>query len=202
MRMQSDIAATFTESMRPQDSCRHIPAVVVGLPAIERARIRAGTMRTIPLTQGKFALVDGADFEWLNQWKWYAHKNPNTYYAERRSQGSKQMHRLILGLQPGDNQETDHRDGNGLNNQRSNLRSCTTMQNQQSSRRKTTGTSKYKGVCWHRGERKWHSKIRVNKKQIYLGSFESEIVAAQAYDAAALKYHREFALTNKTLGLY
>lgn len=173
-------------------------------------------MKQIPLTQGKVALVGDADYNWLNQWNWSAHKDHKTFYAmrniimssrsESRRTGQRRMisvlmHRVILGLQPGDEMQCDHRDGNGLNNRRSNLRFCTAMQNGQSRRNQKMGTSRYKGVCWHRGEGKWYSQIGVNKKRIYVGSFDSEVAAAQAYDAAALKYHRNFALTNEMLGL-
>ena len=164
-------------------------------------------MKTIPLTQGKVALIDDEDYDFLNQWKWCAMQNYHIFYATHGiciAKGKwtmEQMHRLILGLQPGDNKQTDHRDGNGLNNQRSNLRSCTTMQNQQSSRKKTVGTSKYKGVHWHRCGRKWCSQVSVNKKQKYLGLFNSEANAARAYDITALQHHGQFALTNKMLGL-
>lgn len=112
------------------------------------------------------------------------------------------MHRLILGLQLGDKRECDHRDGNGLNNQRSNLRVCTRAQNNRSGRKLRGGTSKYKGVCWHRHRHKWMSYIRLNGKQTFLGYFNLEADAARTYDVAALKYFGEFALTNKMLGLY
>lgn len=166
-------------------------------------------LKEIQLTQGKVALVDDADYGRLNRFKWYAHKQPRTYYAARniRMSDSKRlkifMHQVILGLQPGDPRQCDHRDGNGLNNIQSNLRICTSRQNNQSQRKKRkVGTSKYKGVCWHRGRRKWCSRIHVSGEQIFLGLFESEIGAARVYDAAAVKYHGAFALTNRMMGLY
>lgn len=159
-------------------------------------------MRQIQLTRGKVATVDDADYNWLNKYKWFAAQYHHTCYAARSFHNRVQyMHRLILGFQFGDKRITDHIDGNGLNNRRVNLRVCTKAQNHQSSRKQKGGTSKYKGVHWHCDIRKWHSQIQINKKQIHLGYFYSEIAAAQAYDVAALEYHGGFALTNETLGL-
>ena len=161
-------------------------------------------MKKIPLTQGKFALVDDADFEWLNQHKWYAHKSGSYYtlYATRKvcldnhKRIKEKMHRIILGLQPGDKQQCDHIDRNGLNNQRSNLRICTVAQNQQNSKKRRGCTSKYKGVHWHSDIEKWHSSIWVNKKSIHLGYFDLETDAGLAYNNAAPKHFRNFAAPN------
>ena len=157
-------------------------------------------MKKIELTQGKFALVDDADYERLNQRKWHARQEYHTFYAQSEiyATGAKRtaeyMHRLILGLQPSDKRQCDHRDGNGLNNQQSNLRICTQTQNHQSTRKRTIATSKYKGVCWHQS--KWRAQICVNKKRIHLGCFDSEAVAAASYNTAALEHFGEFALLN------
>jgi len=161
-------------------------------------------MKTIPLTQGKFALVDDADYEWINQLCWHALQpgSRRTFYATRTvrmGKGKRKrewMHRLILGLQPNDKRQCDHIDGNGLNNVRSNLRPCTNQQNHQSQRKWKAGTSKYKGVWWRSDVHKWQSYIRVNLKLIYLGYFDSEADAATAYNEAALKHFGEFALLN------
>jgi len=100
-------------------------------------------MKKIPLTQGKLALVDDADYKWLNQWKWKVINCNYTCYAARtiylgggrknQKSGTIQMHRLILNAPI--NMEGDHKDGNGLNNQRSNLRLATSGQNSQNSRK-------------------------------------------------------------------
>ena len=162
-------------------------------------------MKQIILTQNQVALVDDTDYEWLNQWKWHANKTRGrhkSFYAKRWAStgtGREAMHRLILGLQPGDKRQCDHIDGDGLNNRRSNLRVCTAQQNQQCKRNLYEGTSEYKGVCWDRWRRKWVADIQVNYKHIRLGSFDSESDAARCYDRAALKYFGEFALTNERM---
>lgn len=154
-------------------------------------------MKTIPLSQGKVALVDDEDFERINQFKWCAAKNCNAYYAVRNTYNPKIriiMHRVILNAKKGD--EIDHRNGNGLDNRKDNLRFCTPSQNHQNRRLMKGGTSKYKGVDWFKREKKWRSKIVVNKKAIYLGLFDSEIEAACVYDTAASRYFGEFARFN------
>ena len=156
-------------------------------------------MKKIPLTQGKFAIVDDADFEWLNQWKWRALKgsNDNWYAMRRQRQNSKRipvyMHREIL--KPSSNMLTDHKDHNGLNNQRNNLRAATSAQNHQN-RRKHRGISRFKGVCWNQQYAKWQAQIKVKGKHFHLGRFLSEIEAAKVYDKAATKFFGDFACTN------
>jgi len=157
--------------------------------------------KEIQLTHGKVVIVDDADFEWLNQWRWYAVKGGHTWYAKRSICNGKtskpiSMHRQILGLTFNDGQETDHKNHNGLDNQRHNLRPCTPSQNQHNQRPKKDGTSKYKGVSWHTRDARWTVAIEVNDKTIYLGRFRSEKTAALAYDKAVKKYFGEFACTN------
>ncbi len=157
-------------------------------------------MDKIRLTQGKVALVDAQDYEWLNQWKWCtACWRQYLNYATRRESGKQVfMHRVILGVLKG--QEVDHINGNGLDNRRENLRICTRSQNQHN-RKATQGTSKYKGVSWSSRDKRWRAKIKVFGVSKMLGNFIEEKDAARAYDEGAIEYHGEFARTNKMLGL-
>ncbi len=157
---------------------------------------RDNTMKRISLTQGKFALVDDEDFERINQYKWYAGKNKRTYYAGRHfcSRTTIRMHRVIMNAPKG--MEVDHRDGNGLNNCKGNLRFCTQSQNQQNQQALQGGTSLYKGVSSHTKDKKWRACITLNSKTYYLGNFYNEIKAALAYDEKAKELFGEFAYLN------
>jgi len=151
-------------------------------------------MKEIKLTQGMIALVDDEDFDYLNQWRWYVHKERYSYYALRSVKNSNKktiaMHRIIMGTP--DNMHTDHKDKNGLNNQKDNLRYCTNGQNQMN--RKSSGKINYLGVnCVGKH---FQSRISTERKRIYLGTFKTEKEAALAYNKAAIKYHGEFASLN------
>lgn len=154
--------------------------------------------KQIALTQGKVTLVDDLDYERLNQWKWYANKQHNTWYAVRgiRDYGKVtmiRMHREILHTPVG--MDTDHKDGDGLNNRRNNLRCATTAQNHQNGRSRK-GTSRFKGVCRNRRAGKWKAYIHAEGRTVHLGCFDSETDAAKAYDNAAQRYFGDFACTN------
>lgn len=157
-------------------------------------------MKTISLTQGYIALVDDEDFEAVNAHKWHVSKKGRRIYARRSVKTpdgkwiTQYMHRFLIP----DSSEVDHKDGNGLNNQRkSNIRPATRLQNCQSIRlKRLDATSKFRGVRWHVKDRKWHARISVNGESFYLGMFADEIKAARAYDVAARKYFGEFACPN------
>lgn len=153
-------------------------------------------MKLIPLTQGLFAQVDDEDFEKINQFNWTATKREHTFYAFRDIWKNKKnnrlyMHTFILG-----SKEVDHKDLNGLNNKRLNLRACTRSQNRMNSRKIKNTTSKYKGVSWDKDRKKWFVHIGYNYRNIVLGRYKTENEAALIYNQAALKYFGEFARLN------
>ncbi len=155
-------------------------------------------MKTIQLTRGYETIVDDDVYELLNKYKWCLSVAPRTFYALtgiKKQNGTRttiRMHQLIIRCLPGE--VIDHRDGNGLNNLRSNLRICSQAENNRNVRKRRTNTSGYKGVDFHQG--KYRARIRTNGKRLYLGYHDNAEDAARAYDEAALKYHGEFAQIN------
>jgi hypothetical protein len=147
-------------------------------------------MKEILLTQGKVALVDDADFEWLNQWKWHWHIVPGrrTGYAIRTDYSGPQpqvirMHRLIAGAPAGS--QVDHINSDGLDNLRANLRLATPPQNQHNAQKRRGCSSAYKGVYWNKRAKRWVARITYRGVRKSLGYFDSEVEAALAYDKAA-----------------
>lgn len=157
--------------------------------------------RFIPLTQNKIAVVDAGDYDWLSQWSWCAKYDAtrNCFYAVR-AQGPRHrknifMHRAILGL---DNPKeyVDHWDGDGLNNQRKNLRRCNNAQNIANRKPQVNNTSGFKGVSFKRGRNKWAANAYINKMQFHLGYFATAREAATAYDEVLFYRFGEFAKLN------
>jgi hypothetical protein len=150
-----------------------------------------GDIRRIPLGHGQYAIVDAADYEWLNQWKWRVHGG----YAMRYEKHKKIfMHRQIMQAPKG--MLVDHMDGNPRNNYRSNLRICTPGENARNGTKQTGTSSRFKGVCLRRRIGKWCAMIRFEGRRIYLGCFDDEVEAARAYDRAAVERFGVFARPN------
>lgn len=164
-------------------------------------------MKEIPLSRGMVALVDDEDFDWLSQWKWSALKvgrkgAPAHFYACRMQRKGEYtdkpkmilMHREIARV--AGHEVGDHRDNDGLNNRRYNIRPTSQGLNSLNHAGHRDRLSRFKGVWWHRQNRKWIADFRGK----YIGSFQTEELAAAAYDAAALAYSPEFALLNSDIG--
>lgn len=162
----------------------------------------------------KYALIDDEDFDLVMKRplypyqklkinKWVIKQSKHLYYATcswRTHLGgwtSMRMHRLILGLTHTDRLIIDHKNGDGLDNRRANLRVCTQSQNMANSRQHIETHSGFKGVRWVRGSKKWAAHVTVNHKQIYLGLFECKNQAANAYNERAIKEFGVFACLNK-----
>ena len=149
-------------------------------------------MKTIPLRRRgggvhAYVLVDDADYEWLNQWRWSFHVG----YASRSNpflpEGRIYMHRLILGLEKGDPRQCDHTSRNKLDNRRSNLMVVTRAENYLN-HPGYVATSAYRGVSWHKARSKWRTQIVVANKAHSLGYYESEEDAAAAVRAFLISH--------------
>jgi hypothetical protein len=155
-------------------------------------------MKEISLTQGQVALVDDADFDWLNQWRWYAVWERKTYYAARMEQvdGKRRvikMHRALLGV-TNPKIKIDHKNNCGLDNQRHNLRKATHAQNLRNSTRYKNNASGFRGVYEHKRNLKNNWQASIQGKHI--GYFATAIEAARAYDTSARRIFGEFAALN------
>ena len=145
--------------------------------------------KTIPLTKGYKAMVDDEDYEMLVAvGKWHAHRSRNVEYAEHLTphvngkQTTVKMHHLILHTPRG--MQIDHIDGNGLNNQKNNLRVVTNRINHMN--RKWERKSQYPGITWERRRKHWVAQAQINGKHIHIGSYPTEELAHQAYLARVM----------------
>lgn len=172
----------------------------IGRPPNERQAVTQPlntSYRFIPLTRGKIAVVDAEDFDFLSRWRWFAVAPcQNTFYAARH-EGRKFVY-MHCALLP-DCVHVDHRDGDGLNNRRANLRASTHRQNLCNRGKQRNNTSGYKGVI-RTNDGKWTAQIHVRtgkqRKMWNLGTFPSADQAACAYDNAARTLHGKFAKLN------
>ncbi len=149
-------------------------------------------MRQIPLTQGKIALVSNQDYWLVRQFKWCAaqHKSGN-WYAQMGIIGTTiSMHRLLAGFPPF---ALDHRNGNGLDNRRRNLRPASTRENAMNKKCPRNNAAGIKGVSFIAWRKRWRAMIHVHPRNIFLGYFHHAEDAARAYKFAAQRYFGEFA---------
>lgn len=152
----------------------------------------------VPLSAGHVAIVDAADAGQVLQYKWSAKQGRGTIYGRRNvrrpdgTYASQSLHQFLTGYEL-----TDHRNGDGLDNRRANLREATPGENGQNCRKRSHNTSGFKGVTWHKHRRKWLAQIKPGDgKNRFLGYFLTAEEAARAYDSAARELHGEYAAVN------
>lgn len=152
-------------------------------------------MKTIPLTQGKVALVDDELFDALNQFKWSAYRDGKTFYAVRKVR----LHHEVFRLHGEEILDTvDHIDRDGLNNQFHNLRPATLAEQSRNHGVRINNKSGYAGVSWNKQAGKWAAYVTVNSINKFLGYFDDPTAAAAVRDEYTLKHHGEFAFLNFT----
>ena len=154
------------------------------------------TIVKIPLTHGKVTIVDNQDWPLMAGYRWYALRGKTAgserWYAAACHEGrTVYMHRVITHAGPGE--KVDHKNWDGLDNRRTNLRLCTNAQNM-ANQRTYRGRAGMRGV-YPRKER-WRARIWVGYRGISLGTFDSPEEAARARDEAAQRFHGEFAVMN------
>jgi len=157
-------------------------------------------MKTIPLTQGRVALVSNCDYWFLRQWKWYYAKNGKSrggYAVRTGSRPKRQRIRMhcVVSERMRLAGRVDHRNQDELDNRRRNLRPVNLSQNQGNSHRRKNNTSGYRGVS--KCGAGWFAQITKNGKNWWLGNFRRKADAARAYNKAAKKYFGRFAVLNK-----
>lgn len=139
------------------------------------------------------ALVDDEDFERVNKHKWQVTIDSNTCYALTKIEGKTiSMHKFITGYKM-----TDHKNHDGLDNQRDNLREATPQQNNMNSRLRKDTSSNYKGVHWRKDIKKWQARIQYKNKRVFLGNFLCKKSAGLAYNNKARELFGEYACLNK-----
>lgn len=152
----------------------------------------------VPLSRGYVAIIDAADAGRVLAYNWSAQPNVRNVYAirkVRRADGrwtSQSLHKFLTGYE-----RTDHRNGDGLDNRRMNLRDASAGENGRNRRRQVNNYSGFKGVCWNKKDGKWRATIGAAADQRrYLGGFSTAEEAARAYDAAAREMYGEYAALN------
>ena len=149
----------------------------------------------IQLTQGKFAIVDDEDYDALSKFKW-THSGGYAYRLKTTKGISKKvwLHRVINNTPEG--LFTDHINGDRLDCRKINLRTCTQSQNNKNASKRKDNSSGFRGVYWFKLTNNYRANISVNGKRICLGFYSCPKKAAQAYNLAATKHHKDFARLN------
>ncbi len=166
-------------------------------PSLRPIRIQ-GNVAYLTLTKGYEAIIDAADVPLVGMWNWTAKVSNTNVYAKRNDTSQKPhralyLHRAIMGA-PHD-MEVDHRDGDGLNNSRKNLRVATHAQNSCNVKLRSSNSSGFKGACWCKRRGMWVAHIRIKGVQTHLGYFDTAEQAHAAYSEASARLHGEFGRT-------
>lgn len=156
--------------------------------------MQADNTREIPLTKGKVAIVDAEDYERVAAHKWCAVEKEHGWYVQRglwvnRKRVMQMMHWFIMGIKC-----VDHKNGDGLDNRRCNLRPASARQQMQNRAKPKNNRSGFKGVRFRvlRTKSVWTAQIESK----HIGVFNDPVLAAQAYDAKARELYGEFARLN------
>lgn len=162
-------------------------------PRVLREILFEGNIARVPLTRGYEAIIDAEDVPLIQGRSWCAVKGLSGIIYAKSSvgrHGALYMHRVIAGSPI--SKITDHKDGNGLNNRRSNLRVCGYSQNAANKKARASSSSGLKGVCWDKNSGKWQATIRVNGRETYLGQYATKEEAHAVYVVAGNAAYGEF----------
>lgn len=145
---------------------------------------------------GEYFYIDLEDYDEVYKHSW--NTSCKDGYVRRTGRKGKQSYYVSLCrflVNAPNDKLVDHRDGDILNNRKSNLRVCTKAQNNFNRKIQDSNTSGYKGVI--KKDNKWQAQIKANRVHYYLGLYKTPEEAALAYNEAAIKLHGEFANINK-----
>lgn len=156
--------------------------------------------RKLPLTRGCYALVDAEDYQRLSAFLWHYHKDKNALTPYAAASGGPngtviRMHRFLKDVSDR-LRYVDHRDGNGLNNRKRNLRVCPPHRNSANRRKNKNNTSGFRGVFYNKRRNRYVASICAQRKAITIGYYKTAIEAARARDLAAIQMHGDFAVLN------
>lgn len=206
-----DLTLRLAERLRALDPADPILAEVETYDAATYPALMPDGSVRVPLTKGKFTYIDEADYPMVSQRKWHAASSDGCWYAWARFGGKQEsMHRFLIGAIP-KGMVVDHKDWDGLNNRRSNLRLATHGQNTHNRKHNSRkidsdpAKSRYRGVFFYpywtnpNLKKKWRAIIKSHGKNYNLGYYDTEEEAALAYNKKAIELHGEFAVLNVIL---
>jgi len=157
-------------------------------------------VKKIVTSNGMETLVDDEDYIELSKYKWcaYWNKTSKSWYVIRTdyTNGKTTIYMARYILNCPDDMQVDHINHDTMDNRKSNLRICYKFENIRNRKWNDNNTSGYKGVYWHKRDRKWRSQYGINKTRKYIGSYNNPIVAALMYDDVVSKVYGEFASLN------